>query len=78
MKTQDEFQFTAEQLVELKDALKVYFMEELDTEIGDLQATLFIDFLNKKIGRHYYNVGILDATKIMKENTDNLILLIKE
>ena len=78
MKAVSQFQFTKEQQHELRATLKGYFFDELEMGIGDLQADLFLEFLNKKIGREYYNLGVMDTIKAMKEKTEDLVLLIKE
>ncbi|HYD35697.1 MAG TPA: DUF2164 family protein [Vitreimonas sp.] len=78
MKTSSPFQFSPQEIEDIKDALKTYFSDELDTEISNMQADLFIEFLNTKIGKYYYNVGIVNAIKEMKQKTDDLVLLIKE
>jgi uncharacterized protein (DUF2164 family) len=45
----------------LIDAIKWYFVEEREEEIGDLQATFLLDFVIKEIGPSIYNQAIRDA-----------------
>jgi len=78
MKTDPDFQFTKEQTEVLRDALKKYFADEFELEIGDLQADLFIEFLNKQVGKEYYNRGVLDTIEALKEKSADLVLLIKD
>lgn len=75
--TSNEFQFSKEQALQLKETIKAYFHNELDTEIGDLQAELFLDFLNQNVGKHYYNLGVTDTLAAIKDRTEDLIMLIK-
>lgn len=46
---------------ELLAAIKRYFLEERDVEIGDLQASFLLDFVLKEIGPSIYNQAIKDA-----------------
>lgn len=78
MKNDPQFQFSKEQTEEVRETLKTYFDSELEIELGNLQAVMFIDFLNQHIGKQYYNLGIADAMAAIKEKTDDLVLLIKE
>jgi uncharacterized protein (DUF2164 family) len=78
MKTNPDFQFTKEQTEALRDSLKKYFADEYELEIGDLQADFFIEFLNKQVGKEYYNRGVLDTIEALKEKSADLVLLIKD
>ncbi len=42
-------------------AIKLYFLEQRSEEIGDLQATLLLDFCLREIGPSIYNKGVRDA-----------------
>ncbi len=72
------FQFTKEQTDDFKKTLNEYFQQELEFDLSNLQADLLLDFLNEKIGPHYYNQGITDSIKTIKEKSDDLLFLIKE
>lgn len=43
------------------EALRHYLLDELDREIGDLQGSLFLEFVLKEIGPSIYNQAIKDA-----------------
>jgi uncharacterized protein (DUF2164 family) len=78
MTTPSQFHFSKEQTDELRAAIQGYFLDELDLEIGTLQADLFIAFLNEKIGKHYYNLGVTDTIAALKDKAEDLVLLMKE
>ena len=42
-------------------AIRTYFYDELDEEIGDLKAGLVLDFFVKNLGPPLYNQAIRDA-----------------
>ncbi len=46
---------------ELKSAIKRYFLDERDEEIGDLQASFVPEFVVVAIGRPIYNQAIQGA-----------------
>lgn len=53
-------------------SLKYYFEENMETEIGDLKASLFLEYILKEIGPSIYNQAILDAQSVMTDKVDDL------
>jgi uncharacterized protein (DUF2164 family) len=45
----------------LQASIKRYVSENLDQDIGDLQANLFLDFCLKEIAPSVYNKAVADA-----------------
>lgn len=79
MKTQPQIlTLTKEQKQDLIDHLKTYFDHELDVELGDLQADLFLEFLNTNVGKHFYNQGVTDTIQALREKAEDLQLLLKD
>lgn len=56
----------------LIDSIKKYFVEHLDSEIGDLKARLMLDFCIREIGASIYNQAIADAQQYMYERVADL------
>jgi len=48
-------------------SIKRYSAESLDDEIGDLKASLFLDFVLVEMGPTLYNQAILDAQKRVQD-----------
>lgn len=48
-------------------SLKRYFAERLDQEIGDLKASLLLQFILKEIGPPIYNQAVADAQSCMQQ-----------
>lgn len=78
MKSVSQFHLTKEQKEDMKEILRHYFHDELDVELGNLEADILIDFLSEHIGKYYYNLGVVDVMAAIKEKTDDLILLMKD
>ena len=57
---------------QLQHAIQRYCREELDTEIGELQATLVLDFVLREIGPHIYNQAIRDAQNHLAQQVESL------
>lgn len=56
----------------LLDSIKRFFDETLDTEIGDLKATLVLEFCLKEVGPSVYNRAIEDAQAFFQEKAADL------
>lgn len=63
---------------ELVAALKRYFSDERDEEIGDLQATFLLDFVLKEVGPSVYNQAIKDAQATLSRTVADLDVTLYE
>ena len=68
----DKIEFSKTERAALADAIRRYFTDELDQDIGGLQAELFLDFIGEAIGPVFYNRGLLDAEAAMMKKMDDL------
>lgn len=53
--------------------IQTYFSAELDHEIGNLGAEMFLDFISEKIGVYYYNRGLTDAQVVVTKKMDDIV-----
>jgi uncharacterized protein (DUF2164 family) len=53
-------------------SLKRYFEEELDQDVGDLKAGLFLEFILKEIAPSIYNGAIVDAQTYLRDRVADL------
>lgn len=60
---------TRDQLVR---SIKRYFAENAESEIGDLKATLLLEFCVKEIGPTIYNQAIADAQAYFQDKAAEL------
>ena len=59
-------------------ALKRYFSDEREEEIGDLQAAFLLDFILKEVGPSIYNQAIKDAQASLQRTVTDLDLTLHE
>ncbi len=52
---------------ELVASIRRYFAENMDDEIGDLKASLLLDFALQEIGPSVYNLAIADAQTYLQD-----------
>ena len=53
-------------------SIRRYFSEQLDQDIGDLQAGLMLEFILKEVGPSIYNAAIGDAQTYMRDRVADL------
>jgi len=49
-----------------------YFRNELDEDIGAIPAEMLMAFFAERMGAYFYNRGIYDAQKLIRERMDSL------
>ncbi len=72
------FQLPPERLEQLRADLKAYFLDEMDIEISTFQTDSLIEFLQEQVGKHFYNQGVSETIQAVKDNADDLVMLLKE
>jgi uncharacterized protein (DUF2164 family) len=63
---------TKEQKQDVVESLKRFFTETLDSELSDLQAGFFLDYIMSEIAPFAYNQGVEDARKFIAAQADEL------
>lgn len=56
----------------LAKRLREYCEEELECDMGNLQAELFVDFLTREFAPVFYNSGLRDAQALLLKRLDEL------
>lgn len=57
---------------EMISSLQTYFEQEKDEQLGDLAASLLLDFIIKELGPIFYNAGIEASYQFMNEKIEDL------
>lgn len=74
---EDLIQLSQEQRAKALEAIKVFFANERDEDLGDLAAMMVLDFIEKEFGPFFYNKGIEDAKYFLQEKIEDLYSLEK-
>ena len=53
-------------------SIRRYFAEELEHELGELPAQLFLDFVLEEIGPSVYNAAVVDAQTYVRDRVVEL------
>lgn len=53
--------------------IKEYFYNEREEEIGDLAASMVLDFFINKLAPSFYNKGIEDSYKFLNDKISDLL-----
>lgn len=56
----------------LTASIRRYVSENMESDIGDLQASLFLKYCLEEIGPCVYNAAIADAQRYMQEKVSDL------
>ena len=67
-----KIKLSKEQRKELIAAVKSYFLENSDEEIGDLKAGFLLDFFMSKLSPPVYNQAIKDAQAYFQQKVEDL------
>lgn len=65
-------ELTKEDQTRLIGAIQAYSQENLDEEMGDLKAALFLEFCLKEIGPAVYNQAVADAQAYLQDRVIEL------
>lgn len=77
-KKQDlKVQLSKEQKDQLIQKIKKYFLTEREEELGDLGASLLLDFITKEIATEFYNQGIYDSYTYLNDRVEEMLGLQK-
>ena len=68
----DKLQFTDEEKSQIVQKVKLYFLEELDQEIGNFDAQFLIDFFAEEVGAYFYNRGLCDAQALLSTKVEEV------
>ncbi|MDP4145826.1 MAG: DUF2164 domain-containing protein [Bacillota bacterium] len=72
-----KFQLDNQKRKNMISAIKRYFYEERDEEMGDLAASMFLDFFTEELAAEFYNQGIEDCYSYMNDRLSDMLGLQK-
>lgn len=68
----EKIKLSKEKKEDMINAIKRYFVEKRDEEIGDLAATLILNFIIDELAPEFYNQGVYDAYVFMNDRVEGL------
>ena len=67
-----KIEFSTQEKEQLVSKIQDYFVDDLDQDIGQFDAEFLLDFFAKEVGGYFYNRGLFDAQKIVRNKLDNV------
>lgn len=72
-----EIKLTKEKRDDLIREIRHYFWNEREEELGELAASLMLDFIQEKLAPEFYNQGVYDSYKYMTERVEDILSIQK-
>ena len=72
-----EIELSNEAKKDMIGKIKEYFYQEREEEIGDLAATLLLNFFLEELGPYVYNMGVYDSYKYVGDRVEDLLSIQK-
>lgn len=73
----DKFKLTKEQKEDMVSAIKNYFLEEREEELGDLAANMILNFFIEELATEFYNKGVYDSYKYISDRVEDVLSIQK-
>ncbi|MGE5579335.1 MAG: DUF2164 domain-containing protein [Bacillota bacterium] len=74
---QPHFDISKEVRDRMVSLIKEYFLEERGIELGDLAASMVLDFFVRTLAPEFYNQGVYDAYRYLLEKAEDVLSLQK-
>jgi uncharacterized protein (DUF2164 family) len=75
MKDRNRIQIAPEKKKEMAAALRDYFLNERDEELGELASGMLMNFIIDELAPEFYNQGVADAQKYISDKAEDLYSL---
>ena len=77
MSKKNKIELSRDKKEDMITSIKEFFYEERDEELGDLAATMVLNFIIEEIAPEFYNKGINDSKRYMEDRLDDLLSIQK-
>lgn len=67
-----DIKFSEDEKALIVRKIQLYFIEELQQDIGGFDAEFLLEFFTNEIGSYFYNRGLYDAQTILGSKLDDL------
>lgn len=69
----NKFKLSKEKRSEMVSSIKTYFSEERNEELGDLGASIILDFIIDELAPEFYNQGVFDSYVYLNERVEDVL-----
>jgi uncharacterized protein (DUF2164 family) len=76
MRRPEKIILTKEKKEAMLAAIKTYYFNEREEQIGDLAAALLLNFIMEELAPEIYNQGVYDAYKYINDKSEDLLALL--
>ncbi|SDM69734.1 DUF2164 domain-containing protein [Sediminibacillus halophilus] len=66
------FELTPQQKEDMTAAIKAYFSKERNEDLGDLAASLILDFFMEELAPKFYNIGVEDSHAFLSAKLEDI------
>lgn len=73
MKNTNKMKLDKQKREHMINEIKTYFSQERDEDLGDLGASLILDFIIEKLAPEFYNQGVYDAYQYINDRMDDVL-----
>lgn len=73
----NRFKISREKRAEMVALIKDYFLTERQEDLGDLAATLILDFFAERLAPEFYNQGVYDSYRYVSRLVEDILSLQK-
>ncbi|MEA4827392.1 DUF2164 domain-containing protein [Clostridium sp. JNZ J1-5] len=73
MKNTNKMKLDKQKREQMINEIKTYFSKERDEDLGDLGASLILDFIIEKLAPAFYNQGVYDAYQYINDRMDDVL-----
>lgn len=73
MKNKETYQLSKEKKAQMSAAIQRYFSSERQEELGDLAASMMLDFFIDELAPEFYNKGVADSHQYMSDRIEDLL-----
>ena len=75
-KIEEVIKLTKEQELVANQKIRDYLFINHQLELGNIEASSFVDFISQEFGKYYYNQGVSAAHSILESKLEDLYGLI--
>jgi uncharacterized protein (DUF2164 family) len=69
----NKFKISKEKRDEMVSSIKTYFSEQRNEDLGDLGASIILDFIMDELAPEFYNQGVFDSYVYLNDRVEDVL-----